>query len=178
MKNSISNGALVVIMIGMAGLYYLQLKNAPIVYVNTSLLLNRYEGMIAARSDFEKKAQAWKANIDTLTVEVQNAIMEYEKGTRTMTVREKELGRQLIEAKQEKLANYQRAIRDKSKQEDFTATQAVIAEVNAYLKAYGEEHGYRIILAATEVGNIAYADEGLDITEEVVEGLNKAYRGE
>lgn len=56
-------------------------------------------------------------------------------------------------------------------------TADVVNEVNAFLKEYGEEKGYTIIMAATEYGNIAYADEDLDITDEVLERLNKQYAG-
>ncbi len=147
-------------------------------YVDSNKLLNEYEGMKAARGVYEKKATAWQANIDTLTVEVQNAIKAYEKESRGMTAKEKSLSKELIKSKQEKLINYQRAIQDQSQQEDYKATQEVLADINAYLKEYGENHAYKIILAATDAGNIVYAQEGMEITEEVIEGLNKRYAGE
>jgi outer membrane protein len=56
-------------------------------------------------------------------------------------------------------------------------TSDVVTQVNAYLKKYGESKGYTVILAATEYGNLAYADDDLDITDEVLEGLNKEYSG-
>lgn len=56
-------------------------------------------------------------------------------------------------------------------------TGDVVTHVNAYLKKYGESKGYKIILAATEYGNLAYAEEGLDITDQVLEGLNKEFAG-
>ncbi|MEM8567076.1 MAG: OmpH family outer membrane protein, partial [Bacteroidota bacterium] len=57
-------------------------------------------------------------------------------------------------------------------------TSQVLEQINAYLKTYGEQNNYRIILAATEYGNVAYAADGLDITEEVLEGLNNEYAGQ
>jgi outer membrane protein len=51
----------------------------------------------------------------------------------------------------------------------------VLDEINAYLKTYGEARGYTIIFAATEYGNIAYGQQALDVTEEVLAGLNQHY---
>jgi outer membrane protein len=157
---------------------YLSFGKYQLAYVDSNKLLNEYEGMKAARAVYEKKAVAWQANIDTLTVEVQDAIKAYEKDSRGMTSKEKELSKQLINSKQEKLINYQRAIKDQAQQEDYKATQAVLADINAYLKEYGEKHSYKIILAATDAGNIVYAQESMEITEDVIEGLNKRYAGE
>jgi Skp family chaperone for outer membrane proteins len=39
---------------------------------------------------------------------------------------------------------------------------------------YGKKHGYKMILIAAN-GNIAYADADMDITDKIVEELNKEY---
>jgi outer membrane protein len=60
--------------------------------------------------------------------------------------------------------------------EDQELTNKVLDTVNDYLKRYGKEKGYRIILAATQYGNIVYAQDGIDITEEVMKGLNDEFK--
>ncbi|MBX2916283.1 MAG: OmpH family outer membrane protein [Cyclobacteriaceae bacterium] len=149
-----------------------------LVYIDSAKLMNGYQGMIDARKDYQQKTTVWKANIDTLIVEIQREIANYEKDVSKMSVKEKELTGKLIQSKQQQLAEYQKAINDKAAQEDNQLTTKVVQEVNAYLKEYGKGKGYRIILAATDYGNIVYAQEGLDITDEVLEGLNRKYRGE
>jgi len=134
--------------------------------------------MIDARKAYQQKASVWKANVDTLANDVQQAIKDYEKESVSMTTKEKELSRELIRTKQKQLADYQKAIQNKAGQEDGQMTQQVLEEVNAYIEEYGKKHGYRIIFAATEYGNIAYAVDGLNITDEVLEGLNKRYTGQ
>ncbi|HEY9008587.1 MAG TPA: OmpH family outer membrane protein, partial [Ohtaekwangia sp.] len=84
---------------------------------------------------------------------------------------------ELIRSKQKQFADYQQAMNTQAQQEDAKMTQEVVTQINAYLKKYGEANGYKIILAATQYGNLAYADEGLDITDEVLAGLNKEYSG-
>ncbi|NOS93652.1 MAG: OmpH family outer membrane protein, partial [Cyclobacteriaceae bacterium] len=134
--------------------------------------------MEVARKDYQKKTAAWKANIDTLMNEVQQEIVKFEKESQKMTAKERDLSKQLIQTKQQQFADYQKAINQKAGQEDNQMTKKVLDEINAYIKEYGKNHNCKIILAATDYGNIAYADEGLDITEEVLEGLNKKYSGQ
>ncbi len=149
-----------------------------VAYVDTNKLLNEYQGMIDARADFQKKAAVWKANIDTLASEVEKSIKDYEKESGKMTDKEKELSRELIKTKQKQLADYQRAMQDKAGQEDAQMTKLVLDQVNAYITKFGKSKNYKVILATTEYGNIAYADEQVDITKQIIEGLNKEYLGQ
>jgi outer membrane protein len=148
-----------------------------LVYVDSGKLINEFKGMQDARAAYQKKAATWKANIDTLTSEVQSQIMNYEKESSKLTVKERQLSEELIRTKQKQLMEYQQAMSAQAKQEDAKMTGEVVQQINAYLKKYGEQNDYKIVMAATEYGNIAYADEGLDITQEVLSGLNQEYEG-
>jgi outer membrane protein len=133
--------------------------------------------MVQARKEYQMKATLWKANIDTLANEIQAEIGKYEKDVSKMTAREKELSKQLIQSKQKQFSEYQRALNDKAQQEDALATKRVIDEINVYIKSFSETHKYSIVLAGTEQGNIAFVKEHLDITDLIIEGLNKRYEG-
>jgi outer membrane protein len=157
--------------------YQVVVVDHRIVYVDSNKLVNGYSGMLDARKDYQQKAGVWKANIDTLTNEVKQQIMSYEKESSGMTAKERQLSQELIRTRQEQLAQYQQAMNAQARQEDEKMTGEVLTQVNAYIKKYGESKGYKIIVAATEYGNLAYADERLDITDEVLEGLNNEYSG-
>ena len=150
-------------------------RSEKIAYVDSGKILNDYKGSAEAKKAYESKAKVWQANIDTLTGEVKTAIQKYEKSIATMTKKEQELSRQLIQTKQRQLADYQHGIQENAKQEDGKLTQSIVAQINAYLTKYGKEHNYKLILIANQSGTIAYAREGLDITSDVIDGLNKEY---
>ncbi len=130
-----------------------------------------------ARKSFQNKAVAWKSNIDTLTAEVQKQISRYEKESVRMSTKEKLLFQELIKTKQTSLMDYQRAMNTQAQQEDSKMTAEVVDRINIYLRKYGVDHGYKIIIAATDYGNVAYGDESLDITNNILVGLNKEYQG-
>ena len=58
---------------------------------------------------------------------------------------------------------------------DKKTTQTVINDINDYVKEFGKRKGYKIIFGASGGGNIMYADESSDLTEEVLKGLNAEY---
>ena len=147
---------------------------SKIVYVDSGRLLTGYKAMVQAKAEFEKKQASWQANVDSLTNDVQEAIKKYEKTVALGTDKEKQLAKEFINSKQKDLYNYQNAIKQNAGQEEQKLTQGLFSTVNAYLLRYGKKHGYKLILIANN-GNIGYADDGLDITDKIVEDLNKEY---
>ena len=119
-----------------------------------------YHGAIAQNAQFKGKMQVWQQRLDSLGAELQ----KLKAGpAATLPVREQELLR------------YRDAIQQQAQQENQRLTKAVLEEVNAYIKQYGKDKGYTFILGATENGNIVYAAEGTDITDDVLKGLNAQY---
>lgn len=54
-----------------------------------------------------------------------------------------------------------------------TFQDSVWALINAEVENFGKEKGYKYILGANGSGNIMYADDSEDITEEVLKWINK-----
>lgn len=149
-------------------------RQKEIVYVDSTKLLNGYKGMIEARKEFEKKQNVWQANVDTLTKDVKDAIKKYSRDLALGTDKEKALSKELIQEKQKELMDYQTAAKQNAAQDEDRLNQGVFSTVNAYLLRYGKKNGYKMILIASN-GNIAYAEPSIEITDKVVEELNKEY---
>ena len=153
---------------------YLQRPANNIAFVNSVKLLEGYKGMQQARQVYDQKAAVWQANIDTLTFEVEKALNKVkEKG---LSTEELSLAAQVLSLKQEQLAQYKKAIAEQSQREDQQLSQEVIAKTNSFLMQYGKTHHYQAIIASTPDNPLNYTEESIDITEEVLQALNKAYR--
>ena len=175
MKNGIST-IVILLVLAVGYLFYTQnSKKEDVVYIDVNVLMADYEGMKDAKKEFEEKSKVWQANVDSLIVEFQNELKLYEKERSKMTKKENELKQELLRNKQQQVGNYQQAIQRQSEEEDAKLSGEVVNEVNAYIKEYGEAHRYKIIIGANSSGNVLYAQEGVDITQEVLKGLNKAY---
>lgn len=129
-------------------------------YVNPNKLLQGYHGATTQHELFKAKAQGWQQRVDSLSTELQT-LSQAPAATRA--------------TKEQQLLRYREAIRQQAQQENQRLTKAVLDEINTYLKQYGKDKGYTFILGATESGNIVYAAEGTNITEDVLQGLNAQY---
>ncbi len=158
---------------------WLYMEGSPrIAYVQTNYLLSNYQGFKDASMAYQQKSSVWKANIDTLASELDAMKADYEAEKSQLSSKEDDLTKELLRTRQQQLTQYREGIRQKAAQEDQAMTAKVVQEINAFLKEYGKKHNYKIIFGATDVGNIVYAEEAIDLTAEVLEALNRRYRGE
>ncbi|WP_375334378.1 OmpH family outer membrane protein [Flagellimonas sp. C4] len=149
-----------------------------LVYVDVNQLLEGYDRTKVEQQAFEKKAAVMKANVDSLLTDWQDELKTYEKERASMTEKELALKQELLQNKQQQINNYQQAIQKQIQEEDQKMTQTVVNDINDYVKEYGKDHGHRIIFGAQGSGNIMYAEQGADLTDKVLEGLNKQYHGQ
>jgi outer membrane protein len=158
-------------------LLVLQYKNTQerMVYVDSARLFTEYKGLEDARTAYEAKTGEWQRNIDTLTAELQQSVQQYEKEYPGMSNKERSQALELVKIKQKQLADYKLAIEEKAGEEDYTITQDVVKKMNTKISEYGEAHNYKIIFSANQSSNIVYAQDGLDITDAILELLNKDY---
>lgn len=163
------------ILISLSLLIFQFFKSDKLAYVNTGIVLEKYQGMIDAKKKYEILSQQWRDNVDTLANEFQNELKNYEKGQGSMSVREKRLSQELLSNKQQQMRQYQQAIQQRAREEESNLTDVELKKINSYMERYGAKHHFKIIFG-TIGGNILYADKGNDITNDIIEGLNKEYK--
>jgi outer membrane protein len=156
--------------------FYLQ-SSSELVYVDVNKLLDGYQRTKIVKAEFEEKAKVLNANVDSLMTDWQKELKAYEKERSSMSKKELELKQQLLSNKQDQISNYQQAIRKQIAEEDKKSSQTLINDINDYVKEYGTKKSYKIIFGASGAGNIMYASEGSDLTEEILKGLNKDFNG-
>ncbi|MFV0573496.1 MAG: OmpH family outer membrane protein [Xanthomarina gelatinilytica] len=168
--------AIIAIVMSVGSFLYLN-STSDQVYVDVNKLIDGYKRTKIVRAEFEAKAKTLNANVDSLMTDWQNELKIYEKERSKMSTKELELKQELLGNKQQQINNYQQAIQKQIQEEDKKATQTIVNDINDYVKEYGKKHKYTIILGASGSGNIMYANEDADLTEDVLNELNKDFDG-
>ena len=147
-------------------------KNDKIAYIDSSKLLEKSKAFKVVQQQMQIEEEKAKSNIDTLMKEFDISLKSYEKNLSSMSAKENQMAKELLKTKQTQLMQYQQAIKEKVEKEQQAKAQEILKGINEYISEYGKKNGYKIILA-TSNGNIAYGDESVDITEKIIEGINK-----
>lgn len=157
--------------------FFVNQNNSKQVYVDVNKLMEGYKRTKIVRADFQEKAKTLQANVDSLVTDWQKELKLYEKERSKYSKKELELKQELLGNKQQQINNYQQAIQKQIQEEDKKSSQTVINDINDYVKEYGKKHRHKIIFGASGSGNIMYADDATDLTEKILEGLNKEFEG-
>ena len=177
-KDKIIYGLLAVL-IGAVGWLSFQNKTAPgdkIAYVRVWDLLTEYDGMKEANKKMSDRQSEQQGNLNDLQGIYQSLVKNYKDSEATFSDEEKLNAQKRISMAQQNLVSYQQTI-ENAGIEDDPFTQGVLKQMEEFLQVYGKENGYKVIFGSDETGTILYADEAIDITEEVIAALNQEYSG-
>jgi outer membrane protein len=152
-------------------------QKPKLAYVRSQELVYGYLGTKEARMKFEAKREQWQANADTLKADFEKEVKTFNEQVQNMAHQEREDRKMSLQMRQRQIMEYTRSLDEKAAKEDEEMMQGVLNQVNSFVEQYGEKKGYDIILGTTLSGSILYGKAFHDITEELLEALNKQYKG-
>ena len=154
---------------------------ANIAYFVVDEVVSNYQMAIDLNASFEKKAKGINDDLERRNKKLENEQKELadklNKGLVTRSTAEVQYGKL-----QEKVASFQQLLQQK--QNELAEEQSVMLNnvanaIGEYVKKYNEEKGYTMILSTTSgllSQPIVDADASLNITAEIIEGLNNEYQ--
>ncbi|SNR67901.1 OmpH family outer membrane protein [Hymenobacter mucosus] len=146
-----------------------------VAYVESSKLLDGYQGMKDARRSFEAKAKRWEAQNQKMVQGFQGAVQKYQQQAASLTAEQRAATEQQLQGRQMQVAQEQEKLQRQAQEEEAKMTQQVLERINKQVEVYGKQNGYRLILIAAPSGTIAYGRKDLDITTPVLKHLNTEY---
>lgn len=151
------------------------LTRDKIAIIKTGEILAKYKGANEARSLLEKKIKIMELNKDTLKTEIEELLKKYDEDRNKLSGKEKDHLENELKYKRSNYIKYSEATNDKVKAEEQMLLEGVFNQINSFMVEYGKKNKYDMILGTTSGGNILYAKETIDITNQVLEELNNSY---
>lgn len=150
-------------------------KELKIGYISSQRILAEFQESQEAQRTLDDEQRDWLAKAKQMEDEIQQMQDELKNQSLLMSEEKKIERQQEIEQKYLEYQRYQEEIwgdNGKLYQRNKELTRPIIDKVNAVIQKIGEDGGYDIIFDAA-VGNIVYAKEDYDLTDTVLEDLNK-----
>ncbi|WP_118972495.1 OmpH family outer membrane protein [Taibaiella koreensis] len=148
--------------------------SGKIAYVNLDTLEIRYEYFKSRKADFEKKTAAMEAEVEKLAQNLQSEYAAFQKKAQagTLTQAEGEAGQKKLAAMQQNIEGRRQSLGAQLMKEQETFNKELQQRLDNFLVKYNTDKGYDFILSYVKGGNILFANKALDITEEVIKGMN------
>ena len=157
---------------------YIPLPSSGIVFVNSDSLLENYEYYKNAKKQFEESQGKIKNELKTQGENLQKEIEQYQQQAIGMTDMEKARKEEQLTMKQQQIMARKEELLDKLDADQSKSSEELYNRLNQYLKKYNKGKNYNYVLGFQKGGGILFANDSLNITKDVVEGLNKDYQEE
>ena len=152
--------------------------DAKIVYINMDTLLNNYTQSRELNEAFLKKLEANRTELNIKVKNFDREAAEFRNKVENngfMTRERAEQAQMDLMIKQQNLQKLQQEMTENAQREQMEINRKLYDAITNFLTEYNKEKGYQLILSTTLGGNVLFAQEGFDITNEVVSQLNEQY---
>lgn len=151
---------------------------SSIFYVQIDTVLNHFDMATDLTDELQKKLSASEAEFQDKQKSYQNDVNDYQyKAQRGLITRsEAQTIEQQLYAKQQNLVQLQQQLSQDLNEKQTVMNRQVINAIMEYLKKNSSQLDYKYVLGTSFGGNILYANDSLDITRNIISGLNAEYQ--
>ncbi len=151
-----------------------------VAYVDVDSLLNNYKFSVKLRNDMLRKGENMRMTLSekgkALEADMNDFRRKVENNVYATRQRAEEEQARILKS-QEELARLEQRLVNELSAEDQKNNLALRDSINNFLKEYNKTKGYDLILSKM-ADNILLGNESLNITKEVIDGLNSRYNEE
>jgi outer membrane protein len=154
-----------------------KLANAKIAYINIDSLNSKYQFITDKSQEINKRQMALENTLNSMYGKFQQEVADLQQaaqaGLRSETELKKEEER--LQIKQQDIANKEKQLQALG--EEVANTQAnMLRSVSIFIEKYNDnKFDYILAYTSNNISSVLFAKSELEITNEIVDGLNKEY---
>jgi outer membrane protein len=150
-----------------------------IVYINSDTLLSKYAYYAAIRTKLQTLSQSAQAELAAKGQAFQKEVAAYQKSANSLNLAQRTATEKRLQKKQQDLQDLSQNTAKQLQEEQDAQNSKLYDKLAAYLKTYCKTKGYKIVLTYSKANPaMLYGDESLDVTNDVLVGLNEEYKKE
>jgi outer membrane protein len=153
-------------------------SDIKIAYINSDSVLEHYEYLKANRVTMEEKTKKIEQEYRNRAQGLQNEITAYQRNVSNMTLGQVKAVEEDLGKKQQNLQMYQQSISQQLMQEESKLNKELYDRVTAFLKKYAKEKDLHVVLKYDPTSDLLFAGDALDVSKDVISGLNAEYKVE
>jgi outer membrane protein len=147
-----------------------------IAYVDLDSIQEKYDYYKEKMNDFERKKENADRDLNNAFQKIENERVAFVQKGQSITQVEAENFQREYTRKMQNLENQKRSLENSIQQEGVKTMEELKKKINEFLDAYNQSRGYSYIFSySSNINMLFYKDTALNITNEVIQGLNEAY---
>jgi len=145
-------------------------------FINADTVLKHYDYFKVSREKLEAKGKRMDTDFRNRAQGLQREIASYQSTVGNLTIGQARALEEDLTKKQQNLRVYQESLAQELSVDEGKLNQELYEKITAYLKEYGAKNGIQAVFKFDLSSDLLYAGEGMDVTREVIAGLNESYK--
>lgn len=151
-------------------------SNLKVAYVNQDTLLKYYDFVKENAGKLEATANSLGQQLNQRQQSFQKDVQDYQTGRGNLTIGQANAIEEGLQRKGQNLQLFEQQVQQQLADEQQRISVELYQKLTDYLKAYSKEKGIEIVLKFERGGDVLFAGDSLDISKEIVKGLNEAWK--
>jgi outer membrane protein len=160
---------------GAAGNISMAGTDIPIAYIIEDSIMNHYDLSKDLEGQLNRKQTDLESAYQSRAQNLQQEIDNYRRRAGTLAPRDAQAIENELTQKQQNLYQYQQSLNQEMVEEQNKINDELYSHVTSFLSDYAVSKGYRIILNLQRGSGMLYGANTLNVTEDVIKGLNEKY---
>lgn len=155
----------------------IQSGNMKIAYINTDTIMAKYQMAVEMQKELQDKQNSISNSLKQKYTSLQREEQEYLKTGDKLTLTQQQAKEKEFKQREQQLSQQMQEQPAQFQEEVARQNEKLLNAVLAFVKDYNSKHEkYNVILSVSRLnGPTLYIDEAMDITDEIVKGLNEEY---
>lgn len=146
-----------------------------VAFVYTDSVINKYDYFVKKSEEITEKGKKFEGELQSRAQGFEREVANFQQSANTMTQNQALAKQDELGKKQQNLMTYRDNLMQELSVDEANLYNEVYTQVQDYLKTYAQANSLDVILSYTRGGAVWYASDAMDLTNEVIEGLNKKY---
>jgi len=146
-------------------------------YVDSQIILTQFPAAIKAQGDLDALTNLWSAQLDSMTLEYQQALSNYQQQANTMPEEQQLAAQQNIVGMEQKIVDFRRKKFSQPDGEIYVKQEQIFEPVKtkiyAAIEKVAKEEGMKFVFDKSGDILLLYADSAFDITFKVLDQLKR-----
>ncbi len=148
-----------------------------VAFVYTDSVINKYDYFKKMSEEITAKGQRFDSDLQSRARGFEQEVSTFQQTGGNMTPNQARAKQDELVQKEQNLMTYRNNLMQELSADEAKMMNDIYEQVQVFIKDYAAENDIDIILSYTRGGAMWYANDAIDVTASVVEGLNKKYAG-
>jgi outer membrane protein len=149
-----------------------------IAYLRSDSVLKYYDYFKEMKTILEAKGKKLDQDLQNRGQSLQNEIASYQRNISNLTIGQAKALEEDLGKKQQNFRLYQQSLEQELANDQNKMNEALYGRITTFLKKYAAGSGLQVVLKYDQSSDVLFGGPGIDISQDVIKGLNDDYKAE